>query len=280
MSNYNNRLSIAKEAIDSADYILLGGGSGLSAAAGLTYSGDRFTDHFGSFIEKYGFKDLYSSSFYPFQTEEERWAYWAKHISLNRYEVGATPLYQELFRLVQDKKYFVISTNVESQFVKAGFPSEKVFEIQGDYSYLQCEKACHNTLYYNESLVKEMLDQMIDCKIPSFLVPACPICGGTMDVNLRKNQFFVQDNNWYVSEASYLQFLNESDGRKAVFLELGVGYNTPGIIRYPFEKMTYSNQNATLIRINKHDLKGFKETEERTIAFSEDMRQVILSLQG
>jgi NAD-dependent SIR2 family protein deacetylase len=183
---YQASIERAKKTLEDAEYVLLAGGAGLSAAAGITYSGKRFTDNFGSFIKKYGFTDLYTSSFYPFETEEEKWAYWAKHISLNRYEIGATQLYIDLCNLVKDKNYFVISTNVESQFVKAGFPTDKVFEIQGDYSFLQCEKGCHDKLYYNESLVKEMIEKTVDCKIPPNLVPKCPVCGGNMDVNLRK----------------------------------------------------------------------------------------------
>ncbi|WP_404331898.1 Sir2 silent information regulator family NAD-dependent deacetylase [Mesobacillus maritimus] len=275
MNSYETRIGMAKKKMEEAEYILLGGGAGLSAAAGITYSGKRFTDHFGPFIEKYGFSDLYTSSFYPFETEEEKWAYWAKHITLNRYELGATKLYIDLFQLVKDKSYFVISTNVESQFVKAGFPSDKVFEIQGDYSYLQCEKGCHDTLYDNELWVKEMIANTTDCKIPSKLVPTCPVCGGEMDVNLRKNQYFVQDEKWAESDKLYKNFLQESEGKKVVYLELGVGFNTPGIIRYPFERMTYHNENATLIRLNREHPEGFEETEGRTIAFTEDMQQVV-----
>lgn len=272
---YQARIEKAKKAIEEAEFILLGGGAGVSAAAGITYSGKRFTDHFGPFIEKYKFTDLYTSSFYPFETQEETWAYWAKHISLNRYEIGATKLYMDLFHLVQDKSHFVISTNVESQFEKAGFASDHVFEIQGNYSYLQCARGCHDTLYENESLVKEMIDQTVGCKIPSHLVPTCPVCGGEMDVNLRKNQFFVQDKNWYQSDQLYKQFLEKSENNKIVFIELGVGFNTPGIIRYPFERMTYHREDATLIRLNKDHAEGLKENKNKTIGFTEDMQEIV-----
>ncbi|MGG7618110.1 Sir2 silent information regulator family NAD-dependent deacetylase [Bacillus coreaensis] len=277
-NSYKLRLEKVKMALEKADYILLGGGAGLSAAAGLTYSGKRFTDHFGPFIEKYRFTDLYTSSFYPFETEEEKWAYWAKHISLNRYDTGATKLYKDLFQLVKDKKYFVLSTNVESQFEKAGFPSDKVFEIQGDYCYLQCAKGCHDKLYYNESLVREMIEETHDCKIPTRLVPICPVCGGKMDVNLRKDQYFVQDEKWYELDMAYKSFLQETEGKDIVYMELGVGFNTPGIIRYPFERMTYHNEKATLVRLNKNEPEGFKETEGKTVSFTEDMQKVILNL--
>ncbi len=278
VESLETRIEKAKKAIKEAEYVLIGGGSGLSAAAGLHYSGKRFTDNFSDFIKKYGMTDLYSSSFYPFKTQEELWAYWAKHISLNRYEIEATNLYKDLFKLVNDKNYFVISTNVESQFVKAEFPMDKVFEIQGDYSYLQCAKACHNKLYYNEELIKLLLKNIDDCKIPTKLVPKCPVCGGNMDVNLRHNKYFVQDENWYKADKSYKDFLEKSSDKKIVFLELGVGFNTPGIIRYPFEKMTYYSEFATLIRLNKDEANGFEENENKTIAFMENMNEVISKL--
>lgn len=275
---YQTRVDKAKQAIEGADFILLGGGAGLSAAAGIVYSGKRFTENFAPFIEKYGLTDMYSSGFYPFKTQRERWAYWAKHISLNRYEAGATKLYMDLFNLVKDKNYFVISTNVESQFVKAGFPSEKVFEIQGNYGYFQCAKGCHDKLYDNELLVKEMVEKTVDCKIPSELVPKCPVCGGKMDPNLRINHYFVQDEKWYEVNKSYNDLLQESEGKKIVYIELGVGFNTPGIIRYPFEKMTYHNKNAILIRLNKEHPEGLEENIDRTIAFTEEMQAVVSTI--
>lgn len=278
IGNYPTRIEKARQAIKQSDYLLLGGGAGLSAAAGITYSGKRFSDRFESFINKYGFTDLYTSSFYPFKTQEEKWAYWAKHISLNRYETGPSKLYKDLYQLVKDKNSFVITTNVESQFEKAGFPSNQIFEVQGNYSYLQCAKGCHNKRYYNESLVKDMIQQTVDCKIPSEIVPKCPVCGGEMDPNLRSNQYFVQDENWYELDRLYKDFLQKSEGKQIVYLELGVGFNTPGIIRYPFERMTYSNKDATLLRLNRDHPEGLEENENKTIAFTEDMQEVVLAL--
>lgn len=275
MEYLENRIKQAKEAIEKSEYILIGGGSGLSAAAGLTYSGKRFTDHFSDFMEKYGFTDMYSGTFYPFETKEELWAHWARHIDVNRYLMPATQLYQEILEMVKTKKYFVISTNVESQFVKSGFPTEKVFAVQGDYSYIQCAKGCHDKLYYNEELVKQMVSQTNECKVPSELIPCCPVCGGDMDVNLRHNAFFVQDEEWYKADKRYGKFLDESEGKNIVYLELGVGFNTPGIIRYPFEQMTYRNPNAMLIRFNRDYPLGVPENTKRTISFDEDITQVI-----
>lgn len=278
MKNYKERIKEASEAIENAEYILIGAGAGLSDAAGLKYSGKRFTDRFQDFIEKYGMEDLYSSSFYLFKTLEEKWAYWARHISLNRYETTATELYKKLYNLVNEKKYFVLTTNVEHQFWKAGFPDEKIFATQGDYGYIQCAKGCHSKLYDNEILVSEMLKQTNDCKIPSELVPKCPVCGGEMDVNVRKDQYFIQDEAWDRACDNYSSFLKELQNKNVVFIELGVGFNTPTIIRYPFEQMTYVNPNATIIRLNRDYPEGSVENENKTISFEEDMTEVISNI--
>ena len=275
MDNYIDRIEKAREAIKKADYIVIGGGAGLSDAAGLKFYGERFTSRFADFIEKYDMEDLYTSSFYPFETMEEKWAYWARHIYVNRFEVGATPLYEKLYELVKNKKYFVITTNVEKQFYKAKFDNEKIFATQGDYGYIQCAKACHDKLYYDEDLVNEMISKTKDCKIPSELVPKCPVCKGDMEVNVRKDSYFVQDDNWYKEARNYEQFIKEIKDKKVVFLELGVGFNTPTIIRFPFEKLTYNNPNATLIRINKDFSEGMEENKAKTISFGEDMMKVI-----
>ncbi|MGF9858579.1 Sir2 silent information regulator family NAD-dependent deacetylase [Priestia endophytica] len=272
---YKARIEKAKKEIADAEFILIGGGSGLSAAAGIIYSGKRFTDNFSSFIKRYGLSDMYSSGFYPFETQEERWAYWAKHIYVNRFEPGPTNLYKDLYQLVKDKSYFVITTNVESQFEKSGFPANKIFEVQGNYGYLQCAKGCHDRIYYNESLVKEMIEKTVDCKIPFELVPKCPVCGRNMDPHLRINQYFVQDEKWYKQNKLYNEFLKQSEGKRTIYMEMGVGFNTPGIIRYPFEQMTFHNKGATLIRLNKENPTGMKENEDKTLAFNEDIKEIV-----
>lgn len=175
--SYSCRLAELRHALDRAEYVVIGAGAGLSAAAGLEYSGRRFTDNFGDFIRSYGFTDLYTSSFYPFKTEEERWAYWARHILQNRYDEAGTELYRMLLRTVEQKEWFVITTNVDGLFEKAGFDRKRIFAVQGDYAYLQCAKACHNKLYYNEALVREMSRNTENCRIPTSLVPRCPVCG-------------------------------------------------------------------------------------------------------
>lgn len=275
---FAERFEKAKQVLHDAEVILIGGGAGLSAAAGLDYSGKRFTDHFADFIEKYVIEDMYSASFYPFETQEEFWAQWARHIDVNRFLQGPTQLYQDLLQFVQDKEYFIITTNVESQFEKAEFPREKIFEVQGNYAYLQCAKACHDQRYYNEPLVKKMVMETRDCRVPTALVPKCPVCGGPMDVNLRHNEFFVQDQGWYESQAWYEAFLKKTENSQIVYLELGVGFNTPGIIRFPFERMTYRNPNATLVRLNRDHPMGTKENQGRTLSFDEDMLQVVSNL--
>ena len=275
---YLNRITYTKDLINKADYIVIGAGAGLSASAGIQYGGQRFTDNFAPFIEKYGLTDMYTSGFYSFPAEDERWAYWAKHISLNRNEVGPTKLYENLLQLVKKANYFVITTNVDSQFELADFPPENIFEVQGNYGNLQCAKGCHHSLYDNKLLVNEMIANMENCRIPSNLVPQCPECGGKMDPHLRINPYFVQNEAWNKSNDAYDCFIDESKGKNLLLLEFGVGFNTPGIIRYPFEQMTYQNEHTKLIRFNMEHPNGPKENREKTIAFTEDILSVLLEL--
>ena len=275
MNRFVQRLDKAKEVIDNADYIIIGAGAGLSTAAGIDYGFDRFSKYFQDFIDKYHFEDLYTSGFYPFETQEEKWAYWARHIQMNRYDVGKTALYQKLLNLVMDKDYFVLTTNVEHQFWINEFDDERIFATQGDYGLLQCSKACHDKLYDNEKQVSEWIEKTVDCKIPSDLVPKCPVCGADMETNLRKDNLFVEDEKWHEMKKNYAEFLGKIDeDENLVFLELGVGFNTPVIIRYPFEQMTYNNPNATLIRINKDYPQAIPENKDRTISFDEDISEI------
>ena len=278
MEEYSSRIIQAKQAIKQADYIIIGAGSGLSTAAGLLYSGEKFEKDFKEFIEKYHFDNLYSASFYEFKTQEEKWAFFAKMIKLNRYNEKPLKLYQELYEIVKNKEYFVLSTNVDGQFYNSGFDKDKVFEMQGDYSYLQCENACHNKLYNNRDLVEQWLQNTKDCKIPSKLVMKCPVCGGNMDMNLRKDANFVQDSNWYKASKRYEDFLDKIKNKNVVLLEIGVGFNTPGIIRFPFEQMTANNVKTTLIRINKDYPFPMLEIRNRTISFDEDTNKIIEDL--
>ncbi len=281
MENYKQRIEEAKKIIDNADYVIIGAGAGFSAAAGILYAGKRFEDNFQEFIEKYGMTDMYSAGFYPFETQEEKWAYWSRHVYVNRFSVGETELYKKLLDIVKDKEYFVLTTNVEHQFWINGFDDERIFATQGDYGLMQCEKGCHDKLYSNEKLVFEALEKTEDCKIPSELVPVCPVCGGHMDLNLRKDQYFVEDEKWHEMADNYRNFLSNIDENKnTVFLELGVGFNTPTIIRYPFEQMTYNNQNMTLIRFNRDYPDAIPENKDKTISFDEEISVIFDSFLG
>ena len=223
MENYNIRIKEAKKLIENANIILIGAGAGLSTAAGLEYNGKMFVKNYKEFIKKYNFTDLYSASFYPFQAEEEKWAFWAKLIKLNRYN-NPLKLYKELLETIKNKEYFVITTNVDGQFELAGFEKDKVFAVQGDYALLQCENGCHNKLYNNKEMVERWLESIRNCKIPSALVPKCPVCNGNMEMNLRKDEKFVQDENWYKQLEKYNKFFNSIKGKKVVLLEIGVRF--------------------------------------------------------
>ncbi len=279
MMSYSERIRIAREKLETCDAVVIGAGAGLSAAAGLDYSGAEFKKAFADYIEKYHFPDLYSSSFYDFPTEEERWARWARHIDYARFRPDVFPLYIELLQLVEGRNYFVITTNVDAQFRKAGFEPSKIFEVQGDYGLMQCAVGCHPKVYSDKDTVKTILEHSHNLTVAPEYVPVCPVCGGNMDVHVRKNQFFVQDENWDNAAVRYETFMTKyAEKGKVVLLELGIGFNTPAIIRYPFEQITYRNPAATLIRLNSEYPHGPKETAARTISFTENMEHVVAAL--
>ncbi len=275
-----DKLECFKEKLETADAIILGAGSGLSTAAGLTYDGERFHKNFAAFIDKYGMADMYSAGFYPFPTQEEKWAYWSRHIYYNRYDLEPAPLYVKLLELVAGKNYFVLTTNVDHQFQLAGFPQERIFATQGDYGLFQCAKACHQKLYDNEAQIRAMMAHERDCKIPTALVPKCPVCGGDMEVNLRCDGYFVEDEAWHQAAQHYEDFINNNKKKKLVFVELGVGTNTPGIIKYPFWQMTAQFPNAFYICLNQGQAWVPGGLEGKTLLFDRDIGDVVDGLSG
>ena len=277
-ASYQNRIEEVKKLLKDADYVLIGAGAGLSTAAGFVYGGDFFQEHFKEFAEKYGLKDMYSAGFYPFKTPEEKWAYWSKMVYYNRYKAKANPTYVALFELVKEKDYFVITTNVDHQFQLAGFDKTRLFYTQGDYGLFQCSVPCHNKTYDNEELIMQMVKRQKDGKIPSELIPKCPICGREMEMNLRSDERFVQDDGWYQHAKLYRNFLDKLKGKKVVLIEIGVGYNTPAIIKYPFEQMTYFNKNFRLVRINKDYAVCSDKIAKKTILFNEDVNDILKKL--
>ena len=266
---------IIKDKIKEADAIIIGAGAGLSTAAGVNYGTLNFKENFPELVKHYVFTDMYTSSFYDFDTEEEKWSYWAKHINYLCISMDASETYNNLYNLVKDKEYFVLTTNVDGQFLKAGFDSNKVFEVQGSLTKIQCSRACHNKLYDDTEMIKEMLEKNEDIKIPSELVPKCPVCGEEMEVNLRKDNFFVEDDYWEEHQNSYEKFINDNKNKKILFLEFGAGFNTPGIIRYPFEDLTYKLSNVFLIRVNDKYANVPNDLDDKAIGIQDDINEVI-----
>ena len=267
----SNPIEQLREALESADAVIIGAGAGLSASAGMTYSGERFRQTFGDFQAKYGIRDMYSGGFYPFQSLEEYWAWWSRQILINRYEKAPKPVYDQLLELVQDKDYFVLTTNVDHQFQLAGFDKGRLFYTQGDYGLWQCSKPCHQQTYDNEETVRRMVAEQRDMKIPTELIPRCPRCGRPMTMNLRIDDTFVQDDGWYVAARRYEDFLRRHQGQKLLFLELGVGGNTPVIIKYPFWKMTMQNRKATYVCINQEETYIPETIQTRSICVRGDI---------
>lgn len=262
-------------ALDQADAVLIGAGAGLSTSAGLTYAGERFDQYFSDFKETYGIRDMYSGGFYPYRTLEEYWAWWSRHIYYNRYVEPPKPVYENLLKLVQDKDYFVITTNVDHCFQKAGFDKKRLFYTQGDYGLLQCAEPCHQATYDNEELVRQMVEEQENMRIPTERIPYCPKCGKPMTVNLRCDDTFVQDEGWYKAQNCYEDFLRRHKNLNIVFLELGVGGNTPVIIKYPFWRMTAQNPKATYACINLGDAVAPREIQNRSICLDADIGEVI-----
>ncbi len=248
--NISDNVEKLKEKICTADAVVIGAGAGLSTAAGFTYSGERFEKYFSDFQKKYGFEDMYSGGFYPYKTPEEHWAYWSRYIFVNRYMDPPTDLYNKLYELVKDKDYFVITTNVDHCFQKAGFDKKRLFYTQGDYGLFQCSEPCCRETFDNEAIVQEMFNRQKDMKIPTELLPVCPHCGKPLTMNLRSDDKFVEDEGWHRAAQRYQNFLRTRANEKILFLELGVGYNTPVIIKYPFWQMTDKNKNSTYACIN------------------------------
>ena len=264
--------------LNEAEAVIVGAGAGLSTAAGFTYSGERFEKNFSDFAEKYGFQDMYSGGFYPFASLEEFWAYWSRYIYINRYDQPAGKPYEDLLELVKGKEYFVITTNVDHRFQTAGFEKRRLFYTQGDYGLFQCSVPCHTKTYDNETAVREMLKAQKNMRIPSELVPRCPVCGKPMTTNLRADGTFVEDAGWHAACVRYQDFLNAHKGRWVLFLELGVGMNTPSIIKYPFWQMTYRNKNARYACINLEAAYAPDEIADRSVCMAKDLGETLETL--
>lgn len=278
--DFSARIERLKAAIAEADAIVIGAGAGLSTSAGFTYSGERFERYFSDFEEKYGFHDMYSGGFYPYPSPEEFWGYWSRYIFINRYLDPPKPVYGDLLGLVRGKDYFVLTTNVDHCFQKAGFDKKRLFYTQGDYGLFQCSTPCRQETFDNEEIVRMMMDEQKDGKIPSYLIPVCPHCGKPLTLNLRSDNRFAEDEGWHLAAARYADFLRTREGQKVLYLELGVGYNTPVIIKYPFRNMTAKNPRATYACVNFGEADCPEEIRNRSICIRGDVGEVLTALKA
>ena len=274
-NNLAERIAFLRQAINEADSIIIGAGSGLSTAAGIDYAGEEFRHEFAPWIERYGITDLYTSSFYPFETEEEKWAYWAKHIWFSRYRTGATELYKQLYQTFPNA--FVVTTNVDGQFELAGFPKERIFATQGDYCWFQPASGSPKTLIDNCEWVMRVLPLIEDCRIPTEMIPTMPD-GAPVAMNLRVDETFVEDFHWHQQAKRYTDFVQQASQTNLLLLEFGIGYNTPGIIRLPFEQMAQRFPNTTLVRFNRDNPEPYIQDLPRFVAFTEDIATILSQL--
>lgn len=296
-NTYYDKIARLKQELDTADAVVIGAGAGLSTSAGFTYTGNRFEKYFGDFIHKYGFRDMYSGGFYPFESLEKHWAYWSRYIYINRYMNAPKPVYGDLLKLVQRKDYFVITTNVDHQFQKAGFDKHRLFYTQGDYGLWQCSVPCHNETYDNEATVRKMVEAQgfvlsengeptvpegvkLRMEIPHGLVPYCPHCHRPMNMNLRTDDTFVEDEGWHRASERYRAFLQNHQNQKVLFLELAVGYNTPTIIKYNFWRMTHDWNNATYACLNYGEAYAPDEIKRKSICINGDIGEILTMLES
>lgn len=273
--DYSDKIDRIPQILNDSETIVIGAGAGLSASAGLTYGGERFYKYFADFHAKYGITDMYSGGFFPFGTPEEYWAWWSRQIYYNRYVQPPKPVYDDLFRLIKNKNYFVVTTNVDHCFQKAGFDKERLFYTQGDYGLFQCSVPCHFDTYDNEEIIKEMVAEQRDMRIPSELVPRCPVCGKPMTVNLRCDDRFVQDEGWTAACERYEEFVRKYKNSRVTYLELGVGGNTPAIIKYPFWRLTNQNPQATYICVNQGEAFCSPQIEKQSLCINGDIGEIL-----
>ena len=274
----SSALDALRRALNEADAVLIGAGAGLSTAAGFTYSGERFERYFADFAAVYGFQDMYSGGFYPYPSEEAFWAYWSRYILINRYTDPPKPVYQNLLALVRDKDYFVLTTNVDHCFQKAGFDKQRLFYTQGDYGLFQCSQPCCQQTWDNEATVRAMVEQQQNRRVPTELLPRCPNCGRPLTMNLRSDDKFVEDAGWHAAAARYADWLRRHERGRVLYLGLGVGYNTPGIIKYPFWQRVLQNPQATYACVNLGDAGAPREIRGRSICIDDDIARVIEQL--
>lgn len=275
---YKEQIARLRREMQTADAIVIGAGAGLSTSAGFSYSGERFEKYFSDFEAAYGFKDMYTGGFYPYKTPEEFWAYWSRAICVNRYMDAPGDVYETLFSLVDGMDYFVITTNVDHCFQKAGFDKKRLFYTQGDYGLFQCSTPCHAKTYDNESVIRRMLERQSDMKIPTDLIPVCPVCGAPMTTNLRCDDTFVEDEGWHQAAERYSRFLETRKNCRTLFLELGVGYNTPVIIKYPFYQMVAHNPHTLYVCVNHEDAFCPPEIKKRAMCLKADIGEVVRQL--
>lgn len=292
------QLAFLQEALASAEAVLIGAGAGLSVAAGFTYSGERFQRYFSDFAARYGIADMYAGGFFPYDSPEAFWGYWCRNIWINRYQPIPSAVYRDLLALVRKKDYFVLTTNVDHCFQKSGFDKKRLFYTQGDYGLFQSSApggAAKTRTYDNYEIVRQMIlsegfriaeggalvvpeHTAVKMMVPSALVPVCPDDGQPMTMNLRCDDSFVQDDGWYAAQARYETFCRRHRRGRVLYLELGVGMNTPGIIKFPFWQAVAENPEAAYACLNAGEAVCPERIRTQAVCLNQDIAEVLTRL--
>lgn len=275
---FSDKAEKVRRLLDGADAVMIGAGAGLSESAGLNYGGERFRRHFSDFEVKYGFHDMYSGGFYDYPSPEEYWAFWSRYVMINRYSEIPGTVYYDLLELMHGREYFILTTNVDHCFQRAGFEKERIFYTQGDYGLFQCSVPCRQETFWNEAVIARMYSEQKDMRVPSELIPKCPYCGSPMTMNLRADDRFVEDAGWRRAAKRCEDFVAKHENSRMLFLELGVGYNTPGIIKYPFIKMTLKTPDAAYVCVNREAFPVPEGIADRSVCAEGDIGEFIKEL--
>ena len=262
--------------IQESDAIVVGIGAGMSAADGFLYIGERFEHAFPDFIEKYQLLDMLQASLYDFEDWEEYWAFQSRFVALNYLDQPLGASYVYLRELLAQKPHHIITTNADNAFAIAGYDSNNVFHIQGEYALWQCSNHCHQQTYRDDAKIRQMIAEQTNMRIPSELIPRCPKCNAPFEINKRNEEKgMVEDADFHAQAKRYHAFLDAHSKGKVLYLEIGVGHTTPQFIKHPFQQRVAENPDALFVTLNHKHYRIPLAIRPQTVQFTGHIAELI-----